>query len=507
MEENNEIKTTSTSALNTPIENGTSFIEPSSSLISKPSSSNNINHLHSNNNNIRKVFYLLFWLFSVSGDDSSDEDPAEYLRDLRQRVQFKGSSQRLLNDSDNLYKSIKNRRTTISSPLANSSSTSDVGPYSKYLEKRRKSGDSTIQDRAERTFIRSRRSLSPDRQQIEGIEDASTSRYLLHTPKFPRIDFDDFYTEDLQLTDRKPAWHQLEESVKSSYNKPRATAERHRQLNEYQDTQLNHLEFNRARRRHQSVDLPFTELTHLDSESFLPRAPSWMANDAIAPRGMPKLINSAGSGPYCAPHLNRTQGIERPELSRFSKYADDVTARLLKTSILPEHMKTITSKEFRSAPFPSVGSASEQFASEDEMLLSIPRTYYSRPNRDDKDYFDFDLQHSVDMYRRPEGKYLPTPPQHWETKLLNEYKAKGEAPLSGYMFTKGPSDYRAAGTSYLSAALRFWEHRFAQLGVAVRESNPVTFESLERNRPRPSRFTTYSDPNFEDYEDPKADDT
>jgi hypothetical protein len=45
-------------------------------------------------------------------------------------------------------------------------------------------------------------------------------------------------------------------------------------------------------------------------------------------------------------------------------------------------------------------------------------------------------------------------PQHWETKLLNDYKAKGDAPLSGYMFTKGPSDYRAAGTSYLSAALR-----------------------------------------------------
>jgi len=55
----------------------------------------------------------------------------------------------------------------------------------------------------------------------------------------------------------------------------------------------------------------------------------------------------------------------------------------------------------------------------------MPRPYYSRPNRDDKDYFDFDLNHSVDMYeffrnqindlnrnssyRRPEGKYLPTP--------------------------------------------------------------------------------------------------
>jgi hypothetical protein len=39
--------------------------------------------------------------------------------------------------------------------------------------------------------------------------------------------------------------------------------------------------------------------------------------------------------------------------------------------------------------------------------------------------------------------------------LLSEYKAKGEVPLSGYLFTKGPSDYRANGTSYLSAALRY----------------------------------------------------
>ena len=337
--------------------------------------------------------------------------------------------------------------------------------------------------------------------------DASTSRYLLHTPKFPRIDFDDMISDE--LADRKPAWQQLCDNVKSSYNKPRATAERHRQLNEFQDNQLNQLEFSRARRRSQTADLPFTELTHLDSESFLPRAPSWMANGAIQPRGMSKMINTAGSGPYAAPHLDRTQGIERPELSRYNRMADDVTARLLKTSILPERMKTVTKKEFRNAPFPASGSVSEQYMSEDESMPYWPRPYYSRPNRDDKDYFDFDLQHSVDMYRRPEGKYLPTPPQPWETKLLNDYKTKGEAPLSGYMFTKGPSDYRAAGTSYLSAALRtpsFWEHRFSQIGSAVRQTDPISFESLERNRPRPSRFTTYSDPDFEGYEDPRAPD-
>lgn len=37
----------------------------------------------------------------------------------------------------------------------------------------------------------------------------------------------------------------------------------------------------------------------------------------------------------------------------------------------------------------------------------MARPYYSRPNRDDPDYFDFDLQHSVDLYKRPEGKYVP----------------------------------------------------------------------------------------------------
>uniref|UniRef100_A0A183BU82 AGC-kinase C-terminal domain-containing protein n=1 Tax=Globodera pallida TaxID=36090 RepID=A0A183BU82_GLOPA len=138
-------------------------------------------------------------------------------------------------------------------------------------------------------------------------------------------------------------------------------------------------------------------------------------------------------------------------------------------------MKTFTRKEFREAP-----KITDELAADDE-LMYMPRPYYSRPNRLDKDYFDFDLQHSVDMYR--------------------------EAPLSGHIFTKGPADYRASGTSYLSAALRtpsFWEHRFASIGNQVRQSDPISFESLERLRPRPNKFTTYSDPDFEDYEDPKA---
>ena len=77
-------------------------------------------------------------------------------------------------------------------------------------------------------------------------------------------------------------------------------------------------------------------------------------------------------------------------------------------------MKTFTRKEYRNAPNPAVGSASEQYSVDDEMMVCVnvqqiqsfnnptiqpymPRPYYSRPNRDDKDYFDFDLQHSVDM--------------------------------------------------------------------------------------------------------------
>lgn len=113
-----------------------------------------------------------------------------------------------------------------------------------------------------------------------------------------------------------------------------------------------------------------------------------MANGAMQPRGMPKLVNAAGSGLYAAPHMNKTQGIERPELSRYSKIADDVTgngwgkhsaihakimaffvARLLKTSILPEHMKTFTRKEYRNAPNPAAGSASEQYSVDDEMTV------------------------------------------------------------------------------------------------------------------------------------------
>ncbi|KAI1725752.1 gex interacting protein 10 [Ditylenchus destructor] len=278
----------------------------------------------------------------------------------------------------------------------------------------------------------------------------STSRFLMHTPRFPRIDFDDMLEEDLE--DKKPAWKQLQDNIKSSYHKPKRTIERHRELNEIQDLNLN-------RRRMRRSESPFA---HLDSESFIPRAPSWFASGAMEPRG----LNPAGSGPYCAPHVDRSQGIEsKPSSSRYDRLVDDNV---------------------------------------------LPRPFYSRPNRLDPDYFDFDLQHSVNMYKRPEGRYVPRGPQPWETKLLSEFKSKGDAPLSGHMFTDkglGHTDWRSTGTSYLSAALRtpsFWEHRFATIGSQVRDSNPVSYTSIERNRPVPNKFTEYRDPDFEDYEDPRA---
>uniref|UniRef100_A0A1I7Z808 SoHo domain-containing protein n=1 Tax=Steinernema glaseri TaxID=37863 RepID=A0A1I7Z808_9BILA len=332
---------------------------------------------------------------------------------------------------------------------------------------------------APRSPIRSR-SSSPD----NSILTASMNRYPLHTPAFPRITFDDMVDESIK--DRKPSWKQLQESIQDSYHKAKRTVERNREQTEFMDSQLN-------RRRARRSESPFA---HLDGESFLPRKPSWFASGAMEPRGLGSSHNV-----YAAPAVGSSQGIE----SRYDRHANDIEARLLKTTILPEHMKTITRREFRKAPEPSAGSASEQYADETDFETFMPRPYYSRPNRNDPDYFDFDLQHSVDMYKRPEGRYVPRGPQDWETKLLGEMKGKGSAPLSGYLFTKGDSDYRTNGSSYLSAALRtpsFWEHRFSSIGKEVRESNPVSMESIERNRPVPSRFTEYRDPDHEGYVDP-----
>lgn len=75
-------------------------------------------------------------------------------------------------------------------------------------------------------------------------------------------------------------------------------------------------------------------------------------------------------------------------------------------------------KEFRRAPEPASGSVSEKDDYDFSVCLGYeggiiqlqryaPRPYYSRPNRDDPDYFDFDLDHSVSLFKRPEGRYVP----------------------------------------------------------------------------------------------------
>lgn len=113
---------------------------------------------------------------------------------------------------------------------------------------------------------------------------------------------------------------------------------------------------------------------HLDGESFIPRAQSWYANGAMEPRGLHKNILSleteTGSGPYAAPALNKSKGIERSATTtRYDRMAEEVEMRLLNNSILPKHMKTITKREFRNAPLPSVGSASEDYASEIDLMV------------------------------------------------------------------------------------------------------------------------------------------
>ncbi|CAJ0609756.1 unnamed protein product [Cylicocyclus nassatus] len=327
----------------------------------------------------------------------------------------------------------------------------------------------------------------------------SRVRFPQTTPRFPRIDFDD-RLEGL-MDDRKPAWKTWQESVKDSYHKAKRSVERSKDETQFLESAL-------SRTRKSRAESPFRQLD--TSSGFIPsiRSQSSITMPSLSDRS--RFVSSStsnvfasGSGPYAAPAVSSSQGTE----SRYEQRANDVEAMLLKTAPLPARMKVITAKEFRNAPAPSAGSASD--LDDYDFSRYAPKPYYSRPNRDDPDYFDFDLQHSVDLFRRPEGKYTPRGPQEWETKLLGEVSAKGPTPVSGYMFTKGDPDWRTNGSSYLSAALRtpkFWEQRFESLGKQVRESNPISLDSINRNRPQPSRFTEYVDPDFEDYEDPRLDD-
>lgn len=315
------------------------------------------------------------------GDSDADEDLTRYFaemaakREAAKTVRFSERSRQLLDDTDRLLSTIP----SYSGHLHHSSSTSSVSP---------------------RVEGRSRDEREWDRDYGGEAMGASTSRFLMHTPRFPRIDFDDWLEEDIEA--KKPPWRQLQDNIKTTFNKPRRTAERNRELNDCHEMVLN-----RRKVRVQRSESPFS--MRPDGESFLPRAPSWFASGAMQPRGLKESFASTpGSGLYAAPAVSSTQGLESSHSTRYNKLVDEMELRLLKSSILPESMKGVTRRDFRNAPAPSAGSVAEAMADETDMALHVmPRPFYSRPTRADPDYFDFDLQHSVDMYKRPEGIYVP----------------------------------------------------------------------------------------------------
>ncbi|VDO26894.1 unnamed protein product [Brugia timori] len=371
---------------------------------------------------------------------------------------------------------------------------------------------------------------------------SSSNRYPMHMPSFKRIDFSNF--NDSLIEERKPAWKLWQDSIRDSYYtledskqilKVRRTAEKSVEETAFNDTQL-------VRRREKRSDSPFEELS-IRSPSvqrpsyhvFYPQTTGIYHETGLSRKETVLKNNISNiSGPYAAPAVLSSKGIE----AHYNKKASDIEAHLLKTTILPNSMKTITVRDFRNGPAPTPGSVSDETDFQVCLLdpTFMPRPYYSRPNRNDPDYFDFDLQYSVDLYKRPEGKYVPRGPQIWEEKLLRESSSKGDVPVSTYMFMKtkikakitkrepidsvkymemllkDDTDWRTASTSYLSAALRtpsFWEHRFQSIGREVRESNPISFDSLARltltnhilNKPIPNRFTEYRDPDYEDLSD------
>ncbi|GMT05855.1 hypothetical protein PENTCL1PPCAC_28029, partial [Pristionchus entomophagus] len=357
-----------------------------------------------------------------------------------------------------------------------------------------------------RTVLKSR-SSSPDSGLYSSHSNPVVPR-LNPMPTFKRVDFDDRTFESVE--DRKPAWKQLESSIKDSYHTAKRSADKTKEESDFLDSTF------LARSRAKRAESPFAEL---ERDSFLPRSRLSYSSSSL---GLGPRVNSSasmssfygGSGAYAAPAVNRSQGIE----SRYDKRIDDMERRIMRSTCLPSaSMRSISAKEFRNAPAPSAGSASE--SDDYDFSRYAPKPYYSRPDRSDPDYFDYDLAHSVDLFRKPEGSYVPKRPQEWESKLLAESRCKGAAPLSGHMFgARGDSDWRTTNSSLLSAALRtpkFWEQRFESIGQQVRDSNPISLDSINRrrrwlsdrilNRPIASRFSEYRDPDFDDYDDPKDD--
>lgn len=99
------------------------------------------------------------------------------------------------------------------------------------------------------------------------------------------------------------------------------------------------------------------------------------------------------------------------------------------------------------------------------------RQTYSRYTAGDPDYFDFDLESSIDRYKTFKDKYRATrSPLYHEHQLLSDLKhGRGERAIAPHIFTqdsKNYPDWRYAHTGVMSAALQtpsVWQYRFEKL--------------------------------------------
>lgn len=91
----------------------------------------------------------------------------------------------------------------------------------------------------------------------------------------------------------------------------------------------------------------------------------------------------------------------------------------------------------------------------------------SRQFSRDPDYFDWDLQHAVDSYRKPSAsRLILAGPKISEEKLFRELShTKGSKTLASHMFLDG-EDTSDLSTNYTLAAMRtptYWAYRFSRL--------------------------------------------
>uniref|UniRef100_A0A0K0FBJ3 Uncharacterized protein n=1 Tax=Strongyloides venezuelensis TaxID=75913 RepID=A0A0K0FBJ3_STRVS len=350
-------------------------------------------------------------------------------------------------------------------------------------------------------------------------EPVEVTTYKNTIPPFPRVDLDDLVEETVGKS--KPAWKQLQNSVSDSYHRAKLVAERTKTDNDFLEGRLRRSSEKRAQSPFSILHSPnnnrsrspiVSKYSVYEPKAFLHRSSSCArypptSDITYSNKSFNDTSNPFVTGPYAAPAVSKTQGIE----SKYDRLINDIESRLWKTTRLSSRQMAYSSYPYRSMSCSRHERASKIDHDEDDGIPAyMPRTYYSRPDRSDPDYFDFDLNHSVSLFKKHPTRYTPRGPQNWESTLVAESaKTKGENPISGYLFTKGDSDFRTNGSSYLSAALRtasFWEHRFQSIGKQVLEKNPVTLESLGRLKPIPNKFTEYRDPDFEDYVDPKEDD-